>query len=134
MLLKKTDWLFIYEMFCYHDLPQFIVLNQRFQFISRMWKSLLKQLSINLLISIFHHSETDSQTECFNQEVKIRLWLYINHLQDDWIHWLSIVKFTDNNTVNKFIKMTSFYFNKDFSLCMFFSLNTTKTVTVQKKL
>ena len=30
--------------------------------------------------------------------------------------------------------MTSFYFNKDFSLCMFFNPDITKAATVQKKL
>ena len=44
-----------------------------------------------------------------------------------------IIEFTDNNAVNKFIKMTLFYFNKDFSLHMFFSPDITKTATIQKK-
>ena len=134
MSSKETVWLFIYEVFCYHSLPQSIVSNQGFQFISRMWKSLLKQLNINSLISISHHLEIDSQTEHFNQKVKTGLYLYMNHLQNNWIHWLSVVEFADNNAVNKFIKMTSFYLNKNFSLCMFFSFNITKAVTVQKKL
>ena len=58
----------------------------------------------------------------------------MNHLQNNWVCWLSIIEFTNNNAVNKFIKMTLFYLNKDFSLCIFFSPNTTKTATVQKKL
>ena len=99
-----------------------------------MWKSLLKQLDINPLISIFHHSETDSQMKHFNQKIKIRLCLYVNHLQNNWICWLSVVEFIDNNVVNKFIKMTSFYLNKDFSSHMFFSSDITKAVTVQKRL
>ena len=132
--LKKTVWLFIYEVFCYHDLLWFIVSDQSPQFISRMWKSLLKQLDISPLISISHHSEIDGQTECFNQEVKTGLQLYVNHLQDNWVHWLSIVEFTDNNAVNKSIKMTPFYLNKDFSLCMSFNPDITKAATVQKKL
>ena len=134
MSLKKTAWLFIYKMFHYHGLLWFIVSDQGPQFISRMWKSLLKQLSINSLISISHHSETDDQMECFNQKVKIELQLYINHLQNNWVCWLLIVKFTDNNVVNKFIKMTSFYFNKGFSLCMSFSSDIMKTVIMQEKL
>ena len=99
-----------------------------------MWKSLLKQLDINPLISISHHPETDGQTEHFNQKIKTRLHLYVNHLQDNWIHWLPVVEFTDNNAVNKFIKMTPFYLNKGFSLCMSFSPDTTKAATVQEKL
>ena len=131
---KKTAWLFICEMFHYHGLPQSIVSDQGLQFISRMWKSLLKQLNINLLISISHHSKTDSQTEHFNQKIKIRFQLYMNHLQNNWVHWLSIIKFTDNNAVNKFTKITPFYFNKDFSPHISFNPDITKAVTAQKKL
>ena len=134
MSLKKTVWLFIHKMFCYHDLPQSIILDQSSQFISRMWKSLLKQLNINPLISISHHSETDSQTEHFNQKIKTGLCLYVNHLQNNWVCWLPVVEFTNNNAVNKSIKMTLFYLNKGFSLCMSFSPDTTKAVTVQEKL
>ena len=99
-----------------------------------MWKSLLKQLGINPLISISHHPETDSQTEHFNQEIKTGLHLYVNHLQDNWVCWLSIVKFTNNNAVNKSIKMTPFYLNKGFSPHMSFSPDTTKADTAQEKL
>ena len=99
-----------------------------------MWKSLLKQLNINPLISISHHPETDSQTECFNQEVKTELWLYVNHLQDNWVRWLPIIKFTDNNAVNKSTEMTPFYLNKGFSPCMSFSPDIMKAATVQEKL
>ena len=99
-----------------------------------MWKSLLKQLDISPLISISHHPETDGQTERFNQEVKTGLQLYVNHLQDNWVCWLPIVKFTDNNAVNKSTEMTPFYLNKGFSPCMSFNPDTMKTVTVQEKL
>ena len=134
MSLKKTVWLFIHKVFCYHSLPQSIVSDQGPQFISRMWKSLLKQLNINPLISISHHPETDSQTEHFNQKIKTELCLYVNHLQDNWVCWLLIIEFADNNAVNKSIKITLFYFNKSFSLCMFFNPDTIKATTVQKKL
>ena len=99
-----------------------------------MWKSLLKQLSVKSLILISHYPETDSQTEHFNQKIKTGLQLYMNHLQNNWVCWLLIIKFINNNTVNKSIKMTSFYLNKGFNLCMFFSPDTTKAVTMQKKL
>ena len=47
---------------------------------------------------------------------------------------MPVVEFTDNNAVNKSIKMTPFYLNKDFSLHMFFSPDTTKAATAQEKL
>ena len=132
--LKKTVWLFIHKVFCYYNLSQSIISDQGPQFINRMWKSLLKQLNINPLISISHHSETDSQMEHFNQKVKTGLHLYVNHLQDNWVCWLSIIEFADNNAVNKSIKITPFYLNRDFSPCMFFSPDTTNIATAQKKL
>ena len=131
---KKTAWLFIHKVFYYYNLPQSIVLNQGPQFISRMWKSLLKQLGINPLISISHHPETNSQTEHFNQKIKTKLYFYVNHLQDNWVCWLSIIEFTDNNAVNKFIKMIPFYLNKNFSFCMSFNSNITKADMAQEKL
>ena len=134
MSSKETAWLFICEMFHYHSLPQSIVSDQGPQFISRMWKSLLKQLNINPLISISHHPKTDSQIECFNQKVKTRLHLYVNYLQNNWVCWLSIVEFINNNAVNKSTKMTPFYLNKGFSPHMSFSPDTTKADTAQKKL
>ena len=70
-------------MFHYHDLSQFIVSDQSLQFISKMWKSLLKQLNINSLISISHHLKTDNQIKCFNQKIKTEFHLYINHLQNN---------------------------------------------------
>ena len=121
-------------MFYYYNLPQSIVSDQGSQFISRMWKSLLKQLDISLLISISHHFETNSQTECFNQEIKTGLQFYVNHLQNNWVCWLLIIEFADNNAVNKFIKMTSFYLNKGFSPYISFNFDIMKTATVQEKL
>ena len=121
-------------MFHYHDLPQSIISDQSPQFISKMWKSLLKQLNINSLISIFHHSETDSQTEHFNQKIKIRFHFYINHLQNNWVYWLSVIKFINNNAVNKSTKITPFYLNKDFSPHISFNPDITKATTAQKKL
>ena len=75
---------------------------------------------------------TDGVLSQYNNDDRFQL--YVNHLQNNWVCWLLIIKFTDNNAVNKFIKMTSFYFNKDFSSCMSFNSNITKTVTVQEKL
>ena len=121
-------------MFHYHSLPQFIVSNQGPQFISRIWKSLLKQLNINPLISISHHLETDSQTEHFNQKIKIEFCFYVNHLQNNWVCWLSIIEFVNNNAVNKFIKITSFYLNKGFNPCISFSSDIIKAATMQKRL
>ena len=58
----------------------------------------------------------------------------MNYLQDNWVCWLSIIKFANNNAVNKSIKMTSFYLNKGFSPHMSFSSDITKIITAQKKL
>ena len=58
----------------------------------------------------------------------------MNHLQNNWVYWLSIIKFADNNAVNKSIEIILFYFNKGFSLCISFSPDIMKAAIVQEKL
>ncbi len=33
---------------------------------------------------------------------------YVNHLQDDWVHWLPLAEFADNNSVHALTRLTPF--------------------------
>ena len=46
-------------------------------------------------------------------------------MQNDWVKWLSMIKFSDNNNVFSATSFSLFYLNKGFHLCMSFSLNET---------
>ena len=61
-----------------------------------MW-GLGKILGIKAVASTAYHPQTDSQTECINQEVEQFLHLFVNQRQDDWYDWISIAEFAYND-------------------------------------
>ncbi len=46
-------------------------------------------------------------------------------MQNDWVKWLFMMKFSENFNIFSIISITSFYFNKSFHSWMSFNLNTT---------
>lgn len=67
------------------------------QFISTLWKSLRKRLRIKPSLSTAFHPQIDDQTERANRDVKQGLRTYCFYMQDDWVRWLPMVEFSDNN-------------------------------------
>ncbi len=60
-------------------------------------KDLYGLLQIKSNASMVFHPQTDGQMERVNQEVEKYLCLFINHLQNDWVEWLSLAAFAHNN-------------------------------------
>jgi hypothetical protein len=85
--------LFITHIYPWTGLPETIVSDRGGQFISDFWDKLYKVLQIRLKLSSGHHPQTNSQTEVMNQWIAQRLQPFINHYQDDWDQWLSILNF-----------------------------------------
>ena len=46
-------------------------------------------------------------------------------MQNDWVKWLSMMKFSDNNNAFSVTSLSSFYLNKGFHLCISFSSDET---------
>ena len=65
------------------------------QFQSHFAVVFYKLLGIENNPSMAYHSQTDGQTEWINQELEQYLHLYVNHHQDDWVNWLSLVSATN---------------------------------------
>ena len=84
-----------------------------------------KWLKIKINLFIVYHSETDSQSEQINQDVKQGLWTYCNYMQDNWAKWLLMIEFSDNNNAFSATSLSLFYLNKGFHSRMSFSLNET---------
>ena len=61
-----------------------------------------------------HRSETDGQTENANKVMNNYQQAYISHVQDDWVDYLPMAKFTANNHVNESTEMTPFFAENDF--------------------
>ena len=104
------------EVYKHHGLLESIISDRGPQFISTMWKSLCRRLGIEVLLSLAWHPETDGQTERANQDVERHLRTFCSYMQDDWMRWLPIAKFNDNNSESAATKVTPFFANKGFHL------------------
>ncbi len=123
--VEEMIWIMLWNVYQLHDLLSSIVLNRDFQFISTMWKNLCKWLRITANLFIIYHLKIDDQTKWVNQDVECKLRIYCNYMQNDWIKWIFMMKFSDNFNIFSIISMISFYFNKDFHSWMSFNSDTT---------
>ncbi len=114
----------LWNIYQLHDLFSSIISNRDFQFILIMWQSLCKQLKIKVNLLTVYHLKINDQLKQVNQNVKHELWIYCNYMQNDWVKWLSMMKFSNNFNTFLTILMTSFYFNKDFHSWMSFNSDT----------
>ncbi len=115
----------LWNVYRLYDLLSFIVSNRDSQFISTMWQSLCKWLRITISLSTIYHSEINDQSEWVNQNVECKLRIYCNYMQNDWVKWLSMMKFSENFNIFLIISIISFYFNKEFHSRMSFDSDTT---------
>ncbi len=123
--VEETVWIMLWNIYRLHDLLSSIVSNRDFQFISTMWKSLCKRLRITASLFTVYHLKINDQTKRVNQDVECKLRIYCNYMQNDWVKWIFIVKFSNNFNIFLIISMISFYFNKDFHFWMSFDSDTT---------
>ncbi len=114
----------LWNVYWLHDLLSSIVSNRDFQFISTMWKNLCKQLRITASLFTVYHSEINDQLQV-NQDVECKLRIYCNYMQNDWVKWISMMKFSNNFNIFLITSMIFFYFNKEFHSWMSFNSDTT---------
>ncbi len=132
--VKETIWIMLWNVYRLHDLLSSIVSNRDFQFISTMWKSLCKRLKITANLFTVYHSEINDQSKWVNQNVECKLRIYCNYMQNDWVKWISMMKFNNNFNIFSIISMIFFYFNKEFHFQMSFNSDTTDYETTCKRL
>ncbi len=123
--VEEMIWIMLWNIYQLHDLFNSIVLNKDFQFISTMWKSLCKRLRITASLFTVYHFEINDQSKWVNQDVECELRIYCNYMQNDWIKWISIMKFSDNFNIFSITSMILFYFNKKFHSWMSFNSDMT---------
>ncbi len=115
----------LWNVYRLHDLFSSIVSNRDSQFISTMWKSLCKRLRITASLFTVYHFEIDDQSKRVNQDVECKLKIYCNYMQNDWVKWISMMKFSNNFNIFLITSMTFFYFNKEFHFRISFNSDTT---------
>ena len=95
----------------HHDLLKFFMSDWDTQFIFNVWKHMCKMLKIDVKLSIMYHSEIDDQIEKINAVMKHYLQVFVNYMQNDWVKWLSEVKFIINNALSLIILASLFLIN-----------------------
>jgi len=106
--VKEVINCFYAHVWKHHDLLEFFMSDRDRQFIFDVWKHMCKMLKIDAKLSTTYHSEIDDQIERINAVMKHYLWVFVNYMQNDWVKWLSEVKFVINNALSSII-LTSFF-------------------------
>ncbi len=132
--VEEMIWIMLWNVYQLHNLLSSIVLNRNSQFISTMWKSLCKWLRITASLFTVYHSEINDQSKQVNQDVEHELKIYCNYMQNDWVKWISMMKFSDNFNIFLITSMIFFYFNKEFHSRMSFDSDTTDYETTHERL
>ncbi len=117
---KKTAKLLIRHVWKLHELFIIMIFDRDSQFISLVWDTICKMLKIKAKLFIAFHSETNEQSEIFNQKVKKYLRAYVNHQQNDWVDWLSMIEYVSNVFISITTQIFSFLVNYDFESRMSF--------------
>ena len=124
----------LHYVFRIHDLFFSIVSNRDDQFVNRVWKIFCKRLKIKCKLFIVFQFQIDDQTERINQDIETRLRQYCNYRQNDWVDWIDIMKFANNNDVSAITKLISFFINKKYHSRMIFDSNLNDYEIIKKRL
>jgi hypothetical protein len=129
--IKKTVKLFIQHVWKLHELSTTMISDKDSQFVFLIWDTICKMLKIKMKLFIAFHSKTNEQSEIFNQKMKRYLRAYVNHQQNDWANWLSMIEYVSNAFISASIHVFSFLANYEFESRMSFDQmkfdeNTTK--------
>jgi len=83
VIVEGAARLFLHQVWKFHGLSKYVVLDHGPQFIPRFTRKLYRLLGIKLASSTAWHPQTNRQMECVNQELDQYLRLFVNKRQDD---------------------------------------------------
>ncbi len=92
-------------------MPQVVISDRGTVFVSKFMQDLYKLFQIKMNTSTAFHPQTDGQIERVNQEVEKYLRIFVNHLQNDWVEWLSLAAFAHNNHTHSAMGKSLFQVN-----------------------
>jgi len=97
------------ELFRKHGLPKKVISDRGSNFVSHFMQALYKLLGIKGAPSTAYHPQTDGMNERSHQETEQYLAAFTNYHQDDWLDWLDIAEFVQNDHEHTATKQTPFY-------------------------
>lgn len=100
--------LFIDNIIRIHGLPQEIISDKDFNFLTPFWKTIQACFGTELKFSTTNHPETDGQTERVNAIVNRLLRSYAFNEHTSWQEFISAVEFSYNSSFQVSIQTTPF--------------------------
>jgi hypothetical protein len=131
---EKTAKLLIQHVWKLHELLITMISDRNLQFIFLVWDTICKMLKIKTKLFIAFHSETNEQSEIFNQKMKKYLRAYVNDQQVDWIDWLSMIEYAFNVFISITTQIFLFLANYDFESRMSFDSFQFEENTVRERI
>jgi hypothetical protein len=92
--------LYLTHVWKLHGLPEAMLSDHGPQFVVEFMHELYHLLDICMALSTAYHPQTDSQTECINQELEQYIHLFVNEHQDNWDELILMAEFQYNNHVH----------------------------------
>ncbi len=130
---EETVKLLIQHVWKLHELSTTMISDRDSQFVSLMWNTICRMLRIKAKLFTAFHSETNEQSEIFNQKMKRYLRAYVNHQQNDWANWLSMIEYVSNASISTIIHVSSFLANYEFESRMSFDQMKFEESTTKKR-
>jgi len=103
--------LYLQHVWKLHRLLLSVLLDCGPQFMSQFMCKQYHILGIKVTASTAYHPQTNSQTECINQELEQYLCVFVNERQDDWDEWLPMAEFAYNNHIHSSTQHMPFFIN-----------------------
>ncbi len=114
IIAKQLVPLFLIHVIRHVGIPDSITLDCGPQFILDFWNEFYLQLGIKIQLSIANHLQTDGQTEIVNQYFDQQLQLYINHYQNNWDKWVSIIDYQQASLQYETTQQSPFFIEKGY--------------------
>jgi hypothetical protein len=106
--VRQYAELYITHIVRYHGVPKIIISDRGSIFITRILEQLHDYLGTHLIRSSAYHPQTDGQTERVNQIIEDMLRVCVPNDGSKWDQHLPLVEFSNNNSYQEIIKMSSF--------------------------
>ena len=88
-------------------IPTAIISDRDRKFVSKLWKTILKQISVQILLTTAYYPQADGQSKRTNQTVEIALRTFVlNYPDQDWVDALPALQYHLNNSQSASTKLS----------------------------
>lgn len=99
---------FIANVVKLHGIPNSIISDRDWVFISKFWKQLFKSMGTTLAMSSAYHPQSDGQTKALNKCLESYLRCFVSTNHKEWTKWLPWAEYWYNSSFHTSAGMTPF--------------------------